>query len=493
MDNNKKKLNYTADIKYTEDYSTLYSHKEDSFTQSYSSVIYDEDNTFMTNINNNMNTLILLIPGLPIELQTAINQVFKPILLDWREWLKDEKYPIRIPDPDIPDIKDIPPGDKDPEGKDPENKDPSNKDPEDKDPEKDPEDKDPEKAPEDKDPDKDPEDKDPEDKDPEKDPEDKDPEKDPDNKDPEKDPEYKDPNKDPDDKDPDKDPDDKNPDDKDPEDKDPDDKDPEGKDPENKDPDGKDPWYPGPMPPGAIDPPGITPITPTPKEPWKPGATPPTNIKNPENDDDLFAPAASKKYDYRDLTKEEKIQMAELEFIKNIADVYSYYTFRLKKTVSDYYTQLLALCGSNIGTADLDFLVGTITQEEADAISGAVRHLMDMALRFEVIGGLKVLFSKNMFSLESTLYHLKNLKTTQELRLRYIKTDRLPDDSRENSLSNRMLKGMLELYNSKYDNAYINLYKYLNSSLDVLEDVMRTLITGLKSKETIIKKGGVNK
>ena len=56
-----------------------------------------------------------------------------------------------------------------------------------------------------------------------------------------------------------------------------------------------------------------------------------------------------------------------------------------------------------------------------------------------------------------------------------------------------MLKGMLELYNSKYDNAYINLYKYLNSSLDVLEDVMRTLITGLKSKETIIKKGGVNK
>ena len=185
--------------------------------------------------------------------------------------------------------------------------------------------------------------------------------------------------------------------------------------------------------------------------------------------------------------------MAELEFIKNIADVYSYYTFRLKKTVSDYYTQLLALCGSNIGTADLDFLVGTITQEEADAISGAVRHLMDMALRFEVIGGLKVLFSKNMFSLESTLYHLKNLKTTQELRLRYIKADRLPDDSRENSLSNRMLKGMLELYNSKYDNAYINLYKYLNSSLDVLEDAMRTLITGLKSKETIIKKGGVNK
>ena len=469
MDNNKKKLNYTADIKYTEDYSTLYSHKEDSFTQSYSSVVYDEDNTFMTNINNNMNTLILLIPGLPIELQTAINQVFKPILLDWREWLKDEKYPIRIPDPDIPDIKDIPPGDKDPEGKDPENKDPSNKDPEDKDPEKDPEDKDPEKDPDDKDPEKDPENKDPDDKDPDKDPDDKNPD--------------------------DKDPEDKDPDDKDPEGKDPENKDPNGKDPDDKDPNGKDPWYPGPMPPGAIDPPGITPITPTPKEPWRPGATPPTNIKNPESDDedDLFAPAASKKYDYRDLTKEEKIQMAELEFIKNIADVYSYYTFRLKKAVSDYYTQLLALCDSNIGTADLDFLIGTITQEEADAISDAVRHLMDMALRFEVIGGLKVLFSKNMFPLESTLYHLKNLKTTQELRLRYIKTDRLPDNSRENSLSNRMLKGMLELYNSKYDNAYINLYKYLNSSLDVLEDVMRTLITGLKSKETIIKKGGVNK
>ena len=150
---------------------------------------------------------------------------------------------------------------------------------------------------------------------------------------------------------------------------------------------------------------------------------------------------------------------------------------------------------SAYATASMDrdfiFLLNDVTLDDVD-VEKDYKHLIDVALRNEVIGNNKLDFSLNTFPVESTLYHIKNLKTSHTLRKRYAEQNILSSDS-GGSLSNSFLRGMKASYNKKYQTAYINLYKYLNSQTKVLEDVFKTLDTCLRAKETLIKKGGYKK
>jgi hypothetical protein len=140
------------------------------------------------------------------------------------------------------------------------------------------------------------------------------------------------------------------------------------------------------------------------------------------------------------------------------------------------------------------YFLDKISEEDAQANGDTnLKHLADAAVRYEIIGRNKLNFYTNMFSLESTLYHMKNFKAAYELRLRYEKEEMYDSENNENSMSNRMLTGSRENYNKKYDNAYINLYKYLNSSISVLTDVTNAHALSIKAKETLYKKGGTTK
>ena len=444
-DKKDKTLGYEPDLNYEEDYSTEYTHidYDDEYT---GGVQYDDD--IMNNIQNNMDNLTILIPGLPLQMQTIVNQVFKPVLLDWRKNFKDKKYPSRIPDSDVPEIIPIEP---DPFPPPPPPPGPGDDD-EDDDEEKDPEDND----------DDDDEEKDPDD--------DEDDEKDPNDKD-----------------------DDDGNDDDDDEDDNDDDEDGDGDDDGDngggggKDP--TDPWIPGYHPPGGIDP--YDPYDPNfefnyddyDDDEW-PG------IDETDDDDSIFSPGGSKKFNF---VEYDDYEIFELEYVKNISDLYNHYTDELNKIVGDYYKTILAMYGEAMQDKDnLDFIGNDIPKELADTVRD-LRHVMDIALRNEVMGNLKMSFSYSMFSVESTLYHIKNIKTVQALRLRYADQKKINNKELLDSLSNRMLNGIREMYDAKYDNAYINWYKYLISSLEVLADIMRTYLSGLKSKEIIMKKGGTKK
>lgn len=428
-DKKDKTLGYEPDLDYEEDYSTDYTHIEydDEYT---GGVQYDDD--IMNNIQNNMDNLTILIPGLPLQMQTIVNQVFKPVLLDWRKNFKDKRYPSRIPDSDVPEIIPIDP-DPEPDPIPPPGpgptppEDPGGKDPNDDD---------------DDDEEKDPDDDDEEEKDPNDDDEDDDEEKDPD---------------------------------------DDDDDGGGGKDP-------KDPWIPGYHPPGGIDPydpydPNFEFIYDDDEDEW-PG------IDETDDEDSIFSPGGSKKFNF---VEYDDYEIFELEYIKNISDLYNHYTYELNKIVGDYYKTILAMYGQAMqDKSNLDFIGNDIPKESADTVR-ELRHVMDTALRNEVMGNLKISFSNSMFSVESTLYHIKNIKTVQALRLRYADQKKIDNKELLDSLSNRMLNGIREMYDAKYDNAYINWYKYLISSLEVLADIMSTYLSGLKSKEIIIKKGGTKK
>lgn len=368
---NKKQLGYNADIQYEEDYSTEYSYQQTQTDSSLDENGINYDDNFMNNIQEDVDALIQMIPGLPTIMQTAINQVFKPVIKDWNR-IKDRKYPINIPDGKKPIIY-------------------------------------------------------------------------------------------------------------------------------NPDP-------PGTIPPGNMPkPPTIDPIL-KPTEDERPGYIIPEIGKDPIpdlredpyktpdgdgtipfiTDDDLFTPSTNRRLIYETIDKKEQY---ELEYTKNMADLLHFYASRLKGIVSNYYMQLFSGFTSVTSAEDMAFFHNQLTPATSETTK-ELRHVMDMALRNEVIGANKMNFCINTFTLEGTLYHLKNLRAVQELRLRYADINKHDDVNSPDSMSNKMLNGMADMYNAKYDVAYINLYKHLNGSLRIMDDCTKTLTSGLKARETIIRKGG---
>ena len=395
---NKKELGYTANIKYQEDYITDYTHykqlNNDSTTDNNQGNV-DDDN-FMQMVHDDIKDLIQLVPKLPTNVQTAINQVLKPVIRAWKK-IKDNEYPRHISDDEDPHII-IPPTYI-------------------PDPEPDPNPPNPPSW------------------------------------------EWPEPNPDPDPWEP-------------------------------------EPWEPDPPPtwtpperenpdPTIIVPTIINPI-PEPRE----NPDPKTILISPIiTDDDLFKPATNRRIEYEVIDEVEKMKM---EYTKNLAEVIHHYTSNLKDLILEFFMNKISALSSATDEQDISFIINEITENNCST-SDQLRHLMDSALRNEVISTNKLHFSLNTFSLESTLYHLKNFNAIQELRLRYAEIEKLENNEMVDSTSNNILNGVRGMYDKKYDLAYINLYKYLNGSLNILKDCLRTMEASTKSKETLIRKDGLNK
>ena len=406
---NKKELGYTANIKYQEDYITDYTHykqlNNDSTIDNNQGDVDDDD--FMQMVHDDIKDLIQLVPKLPTNVQTAINQVLKPVIRAWKK-IKDNEYPRHIPDDKDPHII-IPPL--------------------------------PSPIPDD----------------------------------------------------------------------------PSTPDPWEPDPWEPDPWEPDPWEP--IDPVDPDPWTPNPWEPDPPPTWTPPERENPDptiivptiinpipepretpdpktilispiiTDDDLFRPATDRRIEYEVIDEVEKMKM---EYTKNLAEVIHHYTSNLKDLILEFFMNKISALSSATDEQDISFIINEITENNCST-SDQLRHLMDSALRNEVISTNKLHFSLNTFSLESTLYHLKNFNAVQELRLRYAEIEKLEDNEMVDSTSNNILNGVRDMYDKKYDLAYNNLYKYLNGSLNILKDCLRTMEASTKSRETLIRKDGLNK
>lgn len=192
----------------------------------------------------------------------------------------------------------------------------------------------------------------------------------------------------------------------------------------------------------------------------------------------------------------------EREYIKNVADLFSFYANRLRDILYRYCAEKIsALYGKKMdengkpvpkNKDDIAFLVNPITNTCKD-INEQSKHLFDASVAMSEHNKLKMNFMENAFPLDQTLFHLKNFNTIYQLRLRYAQIEMEEERNKINAMNNNILKGMQASYDQKYDVAYTNLYKYMNSSLDILEDVTNTELAGLKARKTLIEKGGINK
>ena len=371
-----KALGYQPDIKYQDEYGTDYEGFK-STSVNLSETEEDDDiydNTIMDSIQDNIDEIIFYLNGMPVELQTAINQVFKPVYLEWYKGFKNNDYPKRIPNSYTPKITVNTGGGYTPGG---------------------------------------------------------------------------------------------------------------GGEPPQEDIPGYAipdlPPSPEPIPPAIWSPEPDDPIIPAPEE--VPPVYPPF-----DEEGDLFTPASPFVVTYEEIDENEQVK---LEYIKNLADLFKFYTDTLKDTIKAYFTSYVSSILSATTTEELAFV-----REELDLdainVDDNLRHLIDSAVRSEIIGSNKLSFYQKVFTVEKSLYHIKSFITAYQLRLRYTEEEPEGSSDKLNSISDNILGTMKNIYSKKYDITYCDLHKYLYSSVQVLDDVFRTISVGLKSKETLLRKGGMD-
>ena len=190
------------------------------------------------------------------------------------------------------------------------------------------------------------------------------------------------------------------------------------------------------------------------------------------------------------------------EYIKNIADLYSYYSNRLKDILFHYHSEIITTIYSkkkdkngnlsNKTVKDVNFIFNHI-RDHSSQVDEDSKHLFDAGISMNERALLKMNFLSNAFPVEQTLLHLKNFKAVYLLRKRYAEIDDVDGSNKVDAMSNNILKGMKLSYDKKYDIAYMNLYKYLNSSLDILEDALNTELASIRAKRTLIEKGGIQR
>ena len=182
-------------------------------------------------------------------------------------------------------------------------------------------------------------------------------------------------------------------------------------------------------------------------------------------------------------------EIIEKEYIKNLVDLFNDYAVNMHTALSNFWTNLVSAV-LNKQSTEIDLLVDNILLNSSD-IQPQSLHLLDSAIRNQIIRTSKLDFYSNIFNAEETITHLKQFKAMYELRLRYAKIEKVDGSTKEGQMNNNILEGMRITYDKKYDIAYENLLRYLKSSTDVLDDTLKTWLVEIKSKQTLIERNGI--
>ena len=209
------------------------------------------------------------------------------------------------------------------------------------------------------------------------------------------------------------------------------------------------------------------------------------NNNNEDVDDmwgtDDFFPTEEEEYTKKDIY--------EKEYIKNLVDLFYYYNIELQNIITEFWRDYI-LAASNKTASEIGLIINNILFNSNDIIDNA-KHLLDSAVRQQIIKDMKLDYHKLMFNLESTIINLKQLKATQEFRIRYANIEKTDGGTKSNQYNNNVLTASLISYDKKYDIAYENLYRYLNSSNKVIKDSFQSWVQEIKSKQTLIEREGI--
>lgn len=182
-------------------------------------------------------------------------------------------------------------------------------------------------------------------------------------------------------------------------------------------------------------------------------------------------------------------EIIEKEYIKNLVDLLEDYNTGLHNIISNFWTNLI-LATNNKNASEIKMLLDNIVLSSSNIRLDA-KHLLDSAVRSQIVKDMKLNYYNMMFNAEESIKHLKQLKAMKELRLRYAKIKEVEGNTKTNQMNNNVLIASKLTYDRKYDIAYENLYRYLNSSNKVLEKTLQSWIQEIKSKQILIERQGI--
>lgn len=215
---------------------------------------------------------------------------------------------------------------------------------------------------------------------------------------------------------------------------------------------------------------------------------------NNDNDTNVEEPDSESIWDMDDfipIQKEENniIDIIDKEYIKNLTDLYKYYFTRLRKIISNFWTNLL-LSTINKSSSEIKFIYNNILLSSSN-LTDETKHLIDASIRAEILKNLKADYFNNIFNAEESIKHIKQFKATYVLRRRYYSSDKIENSNKISQLSNNYLLSSQKTYDIKYDIAYENLFRYLESSNNILDDLLQNYIQEIKAKQIIIERRGI--
>lgn len=213
------------------------------------------------------------------------------------------------------------------------------------------------------------------------------------------------------------------------------------------------------------------------------------NNQDSNTDDDVDSMWGTDDFFPTEEEEHTKQEIYEKEYIKNLVDLFYYYNVELQNIITEFWRDYI-LATSNKTDSEIRLIISNILFNSNDIIDNA-KHLLDSAVRQQIIKDMKLDYHKLMFNLEASIINLKQLKATQEFRIRYANIQETDGGTKSNQYNNNVLAASLISYDKKYDIAYENLYRYLSSSNKVIKDSFQSWVQEIKSKQTLIEREGI--
>lgn len=172
----------------------------------------------------------------------------------------------------------------------------------------------------------------------------------------------------------------------------------------------------------------------------------------------------------------------------NLFDIYRDFVTGLKNVMTDFTQSILltARHGNFKSYKDLFKDYNLLPEDIPDNL----KHVSDAIYRNKLTREQKSRLFNKLHNIDNTIYHLRAVKVSYELRKRYYDENKTAKDKDYLEMaSNNLLTNSRLMYDNKYERSLTDLYKYLNSTVTSTKDCLETFSKESECKATLNKEG----